>query len=67
MELFLGVTCIMIGVAYTSYRSGLHRGAEWTLQSLHERKIIIFDRWGNPEPNFMLINKDTFETCEVEK
>ena len=67
MELFFLVSFIIIGVAYTSYRTGLHKGAEWTLQSLHERKIIIFDRWGNPEPNFMLINKDTFKKCEVEK
>ncbi len=67
MELFFLVSFIIIGVAYTSYRTGLHKGAEWTLQSLHERKIIIFDRWGNPEPNFMLINKDTFKKCEGEK
>ena len=51
----------MIGVAYTSYKTGLQRGAEWTLQSLYDRKIIIFDRWGNPEPNFYAITKDTFQ------
>lgn len=61
MELFLGVSFVIVGVAYTSYMTGLHRGAEWTLQSLHERKIIIFDKWGNPEPNLYRINKDTFK------
>jgi hypothetical protein len=60
VELFLGVGVVIIGVAYTSYRTGLQRGAEWTLQSLYDRKIIIFDRWGNPEPNLYQINKDTF-------
>ena len=61
MEMYLAIGFALVGVAYTSYKTGLQRGAEWTLQSLYDRKIIIFDRWGNPEPNFYAITKDTFQ------
>jgi hypothetical protein len=50
--IILGVC--FIGASWQSYQLGIREGAERTVEKLHQKRIIRFDRQGNIKPNNFL-------------
>lgn len=50
VEAIVFIIC-MIGSSYQAYRKGLKLGAEFTIDRLHEERIIAYDGNGNIVPN----------------
>ena len=50
IEAIVFIIC-MIGSSYQAYRIGLKLGAEFTIDHLHDQRIISYDHKGNIVPN----------------
>jgi hypothetical protein len=53
METWQIIIITLFGVffGHRMYKVGVKEGAEWTLQKLHENKIICYDNKGDIKPN----------------